>query len=578
MKKLGFVLFSISLFSVCFAQNWYTLGSAEISAGQVYYLSMALASDGTPYVGYTDVANSSKATVKKFDGANWVAVGTIGFSAGTAGHMNMTLSSNGIPYVVYQDGANSNKATVQKFNGSSWEVVGTAGFSAGSVTSISIAIHSDGSPYIGFADGANGGKPTAMCFNGSNWVTIGTAGFTNGMPSDLNFTLSNWGTPYFALRYSEPSGQKASVVYFDGVNWTNVGLIYEENTWIPLGMRGFSIGAAYYIKIKFPQTNNPYVVFSDGGNGSKVTVMMYDGITSWVNVGDVVSGFNCSTPSIAFATDGTPYVSYMDANKLVIKKFNGSNWVSVGADPITSGDIDYPLVAINSLGTPYTAFSDLSLAGKATMMRYTNNANDPLPVELASFTAAAKSYSVELKWQTATEVNSYGFEVEKTTGGSQPAKGSPSPNTWVKIGFVQGNGNSNSPKEYSFIEANPVSGKSYYRLKMIDIDGSFEYSKEVEVNTKLPSQFALHQNYPNPFNPTTMIEYSIPETGHAPSLQTTLKVYDVLGKEIVTLVDEAKEAGSYKVKFDASKLSTGVYFYNLRAGTFFSTQKLIIQK
>ncbi|MDP1993956.1 MAG: T9SS type A sorting domain-containing protein, partial [Ignavibacteria bacterium] len=199
-----------------------------------------------------------------------------------------------------------------------------------------------------------------------------------------------------------------------------------------------------------------------------------------------------------------------------------------------------------------------------------------LPVELTSFTAAVKTSLIELNWRTATEVNNYGFEVEKIVGGSQPAKGSPSPNTWVKIGFVQGSGNSNSPKEYSFIEANPVSGKSYYRLKMIDMDGSFEYSKEVEINTKLPSQFVLHQNYPNPFNPETMIEYSIPETGHAPSLQTTLKVYDVLGKEIVTLVDELKESGTHSANFDASIFSSGVYFYKLQAGSFLQIKKMLL--
>ena len=106
---------------------------------------------------------------------------------------------------------------------------------------------------------------------------------------------------------------------------------------------------------------------------------------------------------------------------------------------------------------------------------------------------------------------------------------------------------------------------------MIDIDGSFEYSKEVEVNTKLPSQFALQQNYPNPFNPTTMISYQLPINSFV-----SLKVYDVLGKEIVTLVNELKEAGTHSANFDASIFSSGVYFYKLQAGSFLQIKKMLL--
>ena len=296
--------------------------------------------------------------------------------------------------------------------------------------------------------------------------------------------------------------------------------------------------------------------------------MLYDGITSWVNVGDVVSGINCSGPNIGFATDGTPYVSYTEENKLVVKKLNGSNWVFVGANPITSGSVDYPLVAINSNGTPYTAFTDNSLSGKATMMRFTNAANDALPVELTSFTATAKSSSVELNWQTATEVNSYGFEIQRIRNEELGIR------NWEKIGFVQGSGNSNSPKEYSFVDSNPATEKSFYRLKMIDIDGSFEYSDIVEVSFNLTlSTFELFQNYPNPFNPETVITYQLPVSSFV-----TLRVFDVLGKEVVTLVNEVKDAGQHKIKFDASKISSGVYFYSLQTGSFYSTKKLMVLK
>jgi hypothetical protein len=198
----------------------------------------------------------------------------------------------------------------------------------------------------------------------------------------------------------------------------------------------------------------------------------------------------------------------------------------------------------------------------------------PLPVELTAFTANISGSNVSLHWQTATEVNSYGFEVEKIVGSLHSAAGSSSPNTWVKIGFVQGSGNSNSPKEYSFVEANPVSGKSYYRLKMIDIDGSFEYSDIVEVSFNLDiSTFELSQNYPNPFNPTTSIQYSVGSRQNV-----SLRVFDVLGNEIATLVNEAKEAGKYQVKFNASKLSSGIYLYKLQADGFSKMEKMLLVK
>lgn len=198
----------------------------------------------------------------------------------------------------------------------------------------------------------------------------------------------------------------------------------------------------------------------------------------------------------------------------------------------------------------------------------------PLPVELTSFSANIDGSNISLHWQTATELNSYGFEMEKAVGSPQSTVGSKSLFNWVKIGFVQGSGNSNSPKEYSFADESPVSGKSYYRLKMIDMDGSFEYSDIVEVSFNLGiSTFELSQNYPNPFNPETIISYKLPVNSFV-----TLKVYDVLGKEVTTLVNEMKGAGNYVVKFNAFKLSSGIYLYKLQLGNIVQTRKMILTK
>ncbi|GAB4132367.1 MAG: hypothetical protein Fur0015_05930 [Ignavibacteriales bacterium] len=201
----------------------------------------------------------------------------------------------------------------------------------------------------------------------------------------------------------------------------------------------------------------------------------------------------------------------------------------------------------------------------------------PLPVQLTSFNAGLYDGNVKLNWSTATEVNNYGFEVERASHNST----SLNVTGWKNIGFVQGNGNSNSPKDYTFVDVNPPTGKVLYRLKQIDYDGKFEYTIITEVNIDIPQQFVLEQNFPNPFNPETIIKYSIPNITLSLSMSAvnvTLKVYDILGNEVSTLVNIKQQPGNYEVKFDGSQLPSGVYFYKLQSGNFVQTKKFILMK
>ena len=144
---------------------------------------------------------------------------------------------------------------------------------------------------------------------------------------------------------------------------------------------------------------------------------------------------------------------------------------------------------------------------------------------------------------------------------------------WTKIGFVEGNGTTNAPKSYSFT-VKSASGKTSYRLKQIDRDGKFEYSQEVEVTAaSAPKEFALEQNYPNPFNPTTAISYQLSANSF-----TTLKIYDVIGREVATLVNEVKEAGTYTAQFDGARLSSGIYFARLSSLGKTQMRKLLLLK
>jgi len=182
-----------------------------------------------------------------------------------------------------------------------------------------------------------------------------------------------------------------------------------------------------------------------------------------------------------------------------------------------------------------------------------------LPVELESFNAVYKSGVVHLAWRTATEINNYGFEIERTPLFPPFIKGGTKGGSAI-VGFVSGAGNSNSPIDYSFIDTSGTEGKYFYRLKQIDNDGKFKYSHEIEVDINKPSGYLLEQNFPNPFNPSTTIQFSL-----ADAAKISIKLYDVLGREISIIVEGSFQPGTHRVVFDAAKLASGMYIYQLNA-------------
>ena len=188
-----------------------------------------------------------------------------------------------------------------------------------------------------------------------------------------------------------------------------------------------------------------------------------------------------------------------------------------------------------------------------------------VPVELVSFSAEVFGGKVNLSWITATELNNYGFQIERRNAESTE---------WVNVGFVNGNGSTTETQYYSFSDNSVSIGKYFYRLKQLDFSGTYEYSSEIEVTIlEVLNDFTLKQNYPNPFNPSTRISFSIPQNSIV-----TLKVFDVLGNEIETLVNRDLEAGSYEIEFVGKNLTSGVYFYNITAGEFTKTMKMILSK
>ncbi|MBK8981830.1 MAG: T9SS type A sorting domain-containing protein [Ignavibacteria bacterium] len=188
---------------------------------------------------------------------------------------------------------------------------------------------------------------------------------------------------------------------------------------------------------------------------------------------------------------------------------------------------------------------------------------DPiLPVELTSFTSSINGRNVELNWTTSFETNNSGFEIERSLVNS----------VWSKVGRVNGNGTTTSSVNYSFTDKGLSTGNYNYRLKQIDFNGNFEYfNLSNEVIVGIPAKFDLSQNYPNPFNPSTTINYDLPIDGIV-----SIKLFDVSGKEVASIVNEVKTAGYYSVNFNAGNLSSGVYFYTITAGSFAETKKMAL--
>jgi subtilisin family serine protease len=199
---------------------------------------------------------------------------------------------------------------------------------------------------------------------------------------------------------------------------------------------------------------------------------------------------------------------------------------------------------------------------------YVNTNGTLVPVELTSFTVVANGNNVLLNWSTATELNNRGFEVErKSLAGN-----------FVSIGFVQGKGTTTEVQNYVFGDAGLPVGKYIYRLKQIDFDGTSEYSSSIEVEVGLPAKFSLEQNYPNPFNPSTTINFSL-----AVDAAVSLKIFDILGQEVHSFINNEMKAGYHNYVFDASSLSSGIYFYQINAKgnngiKFTNTKKMILTK
>ncbi|MDP4115324.1 MAG: T9SS type A sorting domain-containing protein, partial [Bacteroidota bacterium] len=263
-------------------------------------------------------------------------------------------------------------------------------------------------------------------------------------------------------------------------------------------------------------------------------------------------------PSESVGKDMTKAVIYQDAS--------ADTW------PNKTIDTGTDVTGTSTSGSLYS-FTSTILAGVTTTKPYiiytVGDVASPMPVELTSFVAKSDPKGVVLNWETATEVSNHGFDVERALVNADGKTGN-----FSKLGFVNGNGNSNSPKSYSFVDNKAVYGKYVYRLKQVDTDGKFEYSKNVEVEVKnLPASFVMDQNYPNPFNPSTTISFSVPKASFV-----NISVYNMLGQKVATIANEVMQEGAYERSFNSTNLSSGNYIYIMTSGNAKIVKKMTLVK
>lgn len=337
------------------------------------------------------------------------------------------------------------------------------------------------------------------------------------------------------------------------------------------------------IDIFFLDHNSGWVVGKNGGI-SKST----DGGESWISK---TSGTNNDLNSIRFY-DSDLGICVGNEGTVLLTTDGGESWVSQNtgtAETLTSVEFtnsttvwisgsNGTILHTMDLGNLWTNY-DTVTGNNLTSLCFINNntgwiggtdgtifkyQSDIVPVELMSFTAGFKKNEIQLNWRTATEVNNYGFEIERRFGEEE----------WNTIGFVEGHYNSISPKSYFYSDNCPIGeNKLQYRLKQIDTDGCFKYSDIVEVDIT-PSGYELTQNYPNPFNPNTVIEFSLPENVN----NVRLFIYNELGEKVAELINTKLVAGRYSFHWNAQSFATGIYIYELRTENFSLAKKMLLLK
>lgn len=334
------------------------------------------------------------------------------------------------------------------------------------------------------------------------------------------------------------TGTLTSIFFIDSLNgWATSVYVYNTtdggNNWVQ--------------RTDIPIYNTNDVYFKDSLNGwlleGNKLFMTIDGGITWIQ-DTQISSFTWRFRTLSsshFIITGNIYES-IDT---------GNTWINITSEVGTG---------FSDLHAPYN-YSCIPVGTIGLILNYTDTTI--VPVELINFNGEVNGLKVHLNWQTITEKNNRGFEVQRSIDKKD----------WQEIGFIQGEGTSTEKKNYFFEDNNIQKQFYYYRLKQIDYDGSYVYSNIIEVKISL-NNFELLQNYPNPANPATIIKYVVPVESFI-----ELSLFNINGEKVVELFRGVKQSGIYLTEIDIRNLASGIYFYTLRSSTgFFQTKKLLIVK
>jgi hypothetical protein len=306
-------------------------------------------------------------------------------------------------------------------------------------------------------------------------------------------------------------------------------------------------------------SSDPGSISSASINDAGYIINTYSSIGYWqIDTGDGLTGgiYSLSLRGQGFNPSGIEITNYQHL-RVMKREGPGLDWIADGTHINATGSNNDPSIQRTGL----SGFSQFAMGGNASDG---NPLQGSLPVELSLFSYRVNASDVDLNWVTESEKNNKGFEIYRNNLNSE----------WKKVGYVEGIGNSNTQKTYTFIDINPGSGTYNYRLKQIDFNGNFRYfNLNSNVVIGVPGKFSVKQNFPNPFNPVTRISYEIPT-----DVIVSLKIYDISGREIKQLLNEKQNAGYYSVIFNGENFSSGIYLYRLIAGNNIVTKKMILIK
>lgn len=575
------------------------------------YIDIAFSSDGTPYIGYEDVgttAASDKAVVIKLEGNKWVVLGKPGITGAHEGSNNatLTISKNGTPFIGYIDFENGGKATVKKFNGVSWQNVGIAGFSDTLVDNTFIATSPGDTTYIIYNDETlfGGAGVTVKKFNGTIWETVGNAGFaTYGASCNLAFSPDS--TPYaandaavyklnkstnkwdkigtFGIPYQITAGYNRLAIAADGTVYnayiSRFTDLYNPNqlkisvekyansssTWSYVGSQYIGDGTAKEINLHIAPDGTLYLCYQDditAGNGDdgKATVKKFNG-TNWVDVGSArFTPVDAWHPRLAIAPDGTLYVGYGNEEppfssaslkyKASMMKFNGTAWVTAGNLEFSAGEAMTTELAITPNGSQaIMIYQSTNIYAKSL------NIFGTLPIKLISINASLyEKTGATINWKTSEYANSAYYNIQRSYDGQ----------SFTTIGTVNAKGS--VVNDYIYYDYNAFTSSNaktvFYKLKMVDKDGSAVYSKIVSVSSNAKSISAI-------IYPVPAVNYIIIKTNGAQYINSTATIYDNAGRLLKTIVISSAEQNT-----DVSKMPAGMYYIKLNDGSKLKFQKM----